>query len=126
LIQLDDVPADVMNNAMNGISPIDAEDKVETDANLQVDDTVQNQEGSEEDTDNSEEIKGLAKFIKTEKEKTNSDEESVISRYNQVIKSDEDWKKLKNIYGTDLWDDLDSFLSSSELEDLKFRDKEST
>ena len=120
LIQLDDVPADVMNNAMNGISPVDAEDKIEAD------DTVQNQEGSEEDTDRAEEIKGLAKFIKTEKEKTNSDEESVINRYNQVIKSDADWKKLKNIYGTNLWDDLDSFLDSSELDDLKFRDKEST
>jgi hypothetical protein len=120
LIQLDDVPADVMNNAMNGISPIDAKDKIESD------DTVQNKEGSEENTDSGKEIKALSKFIKTEKEKTNSDEESVINRYNQVIKSDADWKKLKNIYGTNLWDDLDSFLNSSELDALKFRDKEST
>jgi hypothetical protein len=126
LIQLDDVPADVMNNAMNGISPIDVEAKAEDAANLQADDAVQNQDGAEEVDDNTEEIKGLAKFIKTEKEKTNSDEESVISRYNQVIRSDADWKKLKNVYGSNLWDDLDSFLSSSELEDLKFRDKEST
>lgn len=109
LIQLDDVPDEIMNNAIKGIS---SNVKPET-------------SGKSNKTGGSK-ISELVSFIKSEKEKTNSDEESVISRYNSVIKSDSDWQKLLSEYGSNLWDDLDSFLSSSELEQLNFRDKEST
>ena len=109
LIQLDDVPDDVMNNAIKGIAS-----------------NVQSEEPVKSDEVGNSQIPELASFIKSEKEKTNSDEEAVIAKYNSIVRSESDLENLLSQYGPDLWDDLDSFLSSSELEQLNFRDKEST
>jgi hypothetical protein len=111
LIQLDDIPDDVMSNAIKGVSS----------ASLKTDPSkveVSSGENSE--------IASLSKLIKDEKEKMNSDEEKVINMYNSVVRSNKDWKSLLKAYGPSLWDDLDSFLSSSEIEQLTFRDKQST
>jgi hypothetical protein len=111
LIQLDDIPDDVMNNAIKGVSS--ASPKADQ---SKEDDSSAGNSG----------IESLSKLIKDEKEKMNSDEEKVINMYNSIVRSNKDWKNLLKAYGPSLWDDLDSFLSSSEIEQLTFRDKQST
>ncbi len=112
LIQRDDIPDDVMKNAMTGISATQSTSAT----------TDSTEEGSEDvKKAKKKKIEKLAKFIEEEKEKTNSDEEAVISKYNKAIKSDDDWRELQNIYGSSLWSDLDSFLDSGEIKKLRFR-----
>jgi hypothetical protein len=120
LIQLDDIPDEIMKNAMLGIvtyKEIEKDSENEEEVGIEKDDQKK---------DNTKSIEKLAQFIEEEKEKTNSDEEAVIKKYNKVIKSDADWKKLESIYGANIWDDLDSFLSSGELKSLKFRNTKET
>lgn len=113
LIQLDDIK-DIIDNAMKGI-PYSGSSEEED----------QEEESSSKKDINVKDIESLSKLIRKEKEKMNSDEKKVIDSYNSIIKSDSDWKKLVKSYGSNLWDDLDSFLSSSELKELNFRDEKS-
>jgi hypothetical protein len=111
LIQLDDIPDAVMSDAMKGIvSSASASAPSKTD---------KLKKGTS--TDINPGIESLSKLIKDEKEKMNSDEEKVINMYNSTIKSNQDLKSLLKVYGPTLWDDLDSFLSSSEMNKLSFR-----
>jgi len=127
LIQLDDIDEKVLQDAMNGISPeqvaLAATTGEEGVTGAESTETTTDTTGDEDSeiVDNSGQIAGLAKFIQEEKDKYNSDEEETIKRYNSVIKSDDDWKKLEKKYGSNIWSDLDSFLDSDELEQLKFR-----
>lgn len=73
-----------------------------------------------------ESIQELADLIKKEAGAFNSDEDAVIKKYNQVIKSDSDWASLLASYGDTLWSDMDKFLTNSEFKQLKFRDKSAT
>jgi hypothetical protein len=109
LINLDDIEPSVMENALKGISTKS---------------TVTNEPVSSDKPkkESSEKIEGLVNLIKSEKEKTNSDEDKVIAKYNEVIKSEDDMYKLIKLYGKNLWDDLDSFLSGSEIKKLNYRD----
>jgi len=129
LIQLDDIDPKVLQDAMNGISPQDSTIQSGTGATGS-EDLESEEEGTGStaanqtetmDSENLIKIKDLVKFIKDELSKTNSDEDSTIKKYNSVIKSDSDWKKLEKQYGSSLWSDLDSFLDSDELSQLKFR-----
>lgn len=89
--------------------------------------------GSEEDTtetgtssvDRTEEFKSVGDSLRAELDKSNSDEEALISTYNSAIASQKDAsdfaKFYKEEYGVDVIDDLDRALNNSELEQLKFK-----
>lgn len=75
--------------------------------------------------DRTEEFKSVGDSLRAELDKSNSDEESLISTYNSAIASKEDAsafaKFYKEEYGVDVIDDLDRALNNSELEQLKFK-----
>lgn len=75
--------------------------------------------------DRTEEFKSVGDSLRAELDKSNSDEEVLISTYNSAITSDEDAlafsKFYKEEYGVDVIDDLDRALDNSELDQLKFR-----
>jgi hypothetical protein len=125
LIQLDDVEP-ILEDALKGIAPVDATVAPTGPAAEEEEDVEDAKEtpAPEKPKGPSKEIKKLAKLIKTEREKTNSDEEGVIKSYNAAIKSNDDWQQLLDLYGTNLWSDLDNFLDSGEKKQLKFRDKD--
>ncbi len=89
--------------------------------------------GSEEDTtetsttsqDRTEEFKSVGDSLRAELDKSNSNEEALISTYNSAIASQEDAeafaKFYKEEYGVEVIDDLDRALNNSELEQLKFK-----
>lgn len=90
-------------------------------------------EGSEEDTtetgtssvDRTEEFKSVGDSLRAELDKSNSDEEALISTYNSAIASQKDAsdfaKFYKEEYGVEVIDDLDRALDNSELAQLKFK-----
>ena len=125
LIQLDDVDP-IIEDALKGIAPVDATTGPTGPAENDEDDEDDEKETPTPEVEKgpSKEIKKLAKLIKTEREKFNSDEEGVIKAYNAAIKSNADWQQLLDLYGTNLWSDLDNFLDSGEKKQLKFRDKD--
>ena len=138
LVQLDDIPDIVIEYANKGLlyteELVNSENqkKSEDEAKKKTEqDKISAFKKSEEDKKEDQEerrtiIRGLANFIKKEKEKYNADEDATIKKYNSIIKSEKDWRLLLKLYGPNLWDDLDGFLSGSELEKLKYRDKKST
>lgn len=111
LIELDDIPDSVMSDAMKGIASNAA-----SAASSKTDKTKVGVSSGVNPG-----IESLAKLIKDEKKKMNSDEDKVIDMYNNTITSNQDLKSLLKVYGTTLLDDLDSFLSSSEMNKLSFK-----
>jgi len=49
-----------------------------------------------------------------------TDEAAFIKKYNKVITSKKDFLTLKNKYGGDVYDAMDSFLDSTELSKLTY------
>ena len=129
LIQLDDIPQNVLDYAMMGIaysdelvsqakSDQDAANKKAIDDKAKTDRKIQDQT----DTKKEKSYSKLAKFIRSERESFNADEEDVINNWNSMITTTEDVSgiltKYKKLYKVSVWDDLDNFLTSSELSRL--------
>lgn len=83
------------------------------------------EETTTSDIDKSEDFRSAGDSIRAELDKSNSDEESIISTYNSAVSSKNDASKFakfyKDEYGVDIIDDLDRALDNSELAQLKFK-----
>jgi hypothetical protein len=127
LIQLDDIPDNVMQSAISGIAynsaPEESKDKEE---NKSIPDKPK--DSKREERLKNIKIQDLADYIKSEYDKTDSDEEGTIKKYNNIIKSKEDWKALEKAYKisdpkgvVSVWSTLSSYLSDEEYSKLKFK-----
>lgn len=129
LIQLDDIPQNVLDYAMMGIaysdelvsqakSDADAANKKAIDDKAKSDRKIQDQTDAKKQKSYSK----LAKYIRSERKSFNADEDDVINNWNNMITTSEDVAaisaKYKKLYNVNIWDDLDNFLTNSELSKL--------